>query len=85
MAGRADFYRWLGNLAVPDPLAGLKALHEMRLIVRQELDAMFDVAELAQVRRARSMNPRRRWREIGAELGVSGQHAQRRFQDRLKP
>ena len=82
---RADLYRAVGNLAAGHPVARLKALHEIRQILRRELDAAFDAAELEQVGVARSIRPKRApWREIGDALGITGQHAQRKFEDALK-
>lgn len=81
---RAGLYRELRNLANPHPLARLEALHEIGEALRQELDVALFIAELEQVRQARSRNPQPSWREIGAALGITGQYAQRKFQDALK-
>jgi hypothetical protein len=61
MPARTDLDRELRNLAGAHPLARLKALHGIGLILRQELDSTFDTAELAQVRAARSA--RASWRD----------------------
>ena len=76
----------LGNLANPDPLARLKAIHQLGDRMRKELDAWIDLAELEQVRQARTRPRQTRpsWEEIGRALGVTHTQARRRFADRLE-
>jgi hypothetical protein len=79
--------RELRNLAGAHPLARLEAIHQLGQVLRAELDAWVDLAELEQVRAARSMarSVRPSWGDIGVALGgLSHTQAIRRFRDRVE-
>jgi hypothetical protein len=90
---RSDLNRYLGNLATSgDAVGRLKAVHQVGVVLRQELEAALFEAELAQVRQARSPQVRQgrsrkpkphSWEEIGRAIGVSHVQARRRYIDHL--
>src|SRR5437763_1269486 len=77
---RRDLDRALRNLAEGHPLTRLRAVHDLHVM----LDETFDRAELELVKKARQRRPPERWESIGNVLGgMTGQHAARKFRDRL--
>lgn len=74
--------RALRNLAsTPDPIARLKAVHELGVLAEKSVAFWVDQVELEHVRAAR--NAGRSWEQIGAACGWSHTHARRRFADRV--
>ena len=70
----------LQNLAGANALTRLKAVHEIGKLLARAID----LAELEQVRVARSKRPPDTWREIGDVLNISHTEAMRRFAKRVK-